>query len=118
MLKSDPLINNVMVHGDKRKFLSALIVPDFEKVKQFAAEQGIASDSISTLARDPKVVQLISERVEAVNKQLAKYETIKKFAVLDRDFTLEGGELTPTLKVKRKVVYQKYKDILDSFYRE
>jgi long-chain acyl-CoA synthetase len=118
MLKSDPLINNVMVHGDKRKFLSALIVPDFEKVKRFAAEQGIASDSISSLARDPKVVQLISERVEAVNKQLAKYETIKKFAVLDRDFTLEGGELTPTLKVKRKVVYQKYKDILDSFYRE
>jgi long-chain acyl-CoA synthetase len=116
MLKTDPLISNVMVHGDRRNFLSALIVPDFEKLKQFATEQGISYGSMSDLVKDERVVKLVGERVEAVNKQLARYETIKKFAVLDKEFTLETGELTPTLKVKRKVVTEKYRSILDSFY--
>ncbi len=70
------------------------------------------------LVKNEKVVKLISDRVEAVNSQLAKYETIKKFEIMDEDFTLESGELTPTLKIKRKVVSQKYKDLLDSFYKE
>ncbi|MBI5118058.1 long-chain fatty acid--CoA ligase [Candidatus Poribacteria bacterium] len=118
MLKSDPLIANVMVHGDKRKFLSALVAPEFEKLKVFAAEKGIEYNSMSDLVKDERVVKLISERIEAVNKELAKYESIKKFAVIDKDFTMESGELTPTLKVKRKVVSAKYKDILDSFYKE
>ncbi len=118
MLKSDPMISNAMVHGDKRKFLSALIVPDFERLKKFAEEAGIRYGSISKLVKHEKVVKLIGESVEAVNKQLPKYETIKKFAVLDKEFTLEGGELTPTLKVKRKVVTAQYKDLLDSFYKE
>ncbi len=117
MLKAEPYISNVMVHGDRRKFLSALVVPDFEKLEKFAAEQGIQYNSMSDLVKDQKVVALIQERVDAVNKQLARFETIKKFSILDKEFTLEDGELTPTLKVKRKVVSQKYKDILDSFYK-
>jgi long-chain acyl-CoA synthetase len=118
LLKTDPLINNVMVHGDKRKFLSALIVPEFDKLKQFAEEQGITYESMSDLVKDDRVVNLINERVEAVNKGLARYETIKKFAIMDKEFTLEDGEITPTLKVKRKVVSAKHKDLLDSFYKE
>ncbi|GAB4337754.1 MAG: AMP-dependent synthetase/ligase [Candidatus Abyssubacteria bacterium] len=118
LLKSDPLISNAMVHGDRRKFLSALIVPDFERLKKFAEEHGIRYDSVSELVRNEKVVKLIGESVDAVNRLLPKYETIKKFGVLDKEFTLEGGELTPTLKVKRKVVTARYKDLLDSFYRE
>jgi long-chain acyl-CoA synthetase len=102
MLKAEPYISNVMVHGDRRKFLSALIVPDLEKLAKFAAEQGIKYGSMSDLVKDQRVVDLIQDRVDAVNKQLARYETIKTFAILDREFTLEDGELTPTLKVKRK----------------
>lgn len=118
LLKSNPWISNAMVHGDKRKFLSALIVPDFEKVERFAAEKGIRYGSMADLVKDEKVVNLIRECVESANRQLARYETIKRFAVLDSDFTLEGGELTPTLKVKRKVVTEKFKGLLDSFYVE
>jgi len=115
-LKTDPFIGNAMVHGDKRKFLSALIVPDFERLEKFAKEQGIEYGSMSELVKHEKVVALMNERVEAVNNSLARYETIKKFAIMDKDFTLEDGEITPTLKVKRKVVSDKYKNILDSFY--
>ncbi|MBI4830760.1 MAG: long-chain fatty acid--CoA ligase [Candidatus Lindowbacteria bacterium] len=118
LLKTDPLVANVMVHGDKRKFISALIVPEFEKLKQFAAEKGIKYGSMSELVKDERVVKLIGECVAAANRELASYESIKKFAVMDKDFTLESGELTPTLKVKRKVVTAKYKDTLDSFYKE
>ncbi|UCD59072.1 MAG: long-chain fatty acid--CoA ligase, partial [Candidatus Hydrogenedentota bacterium] len=118
MLVSDPLISHVMVHGDRRKFLSALIVPEFEKLTRFADEQGIHYKSMSDLVKDERVVALIGGRVDAVNSQLARYETIKKFAILDREFTQEDGELTPTLKLKRKVVLEKHKHVLDSFYEE
>lgn len=117
-LKTDPMIANAMVHGDKRKFLSALIVPDFERLEKIAKVQGIKYGSISELVKHEKIVALINERVEVVNSSLARYETIKKFAIMEKDFTLEAGEITPTLKVKRKVVLEKYRDILDSFYEE
>ncbi len=116
MLKAQPLISNAMVHGDRRKFLSALITVDYEKLEPIAKEEGIEYKSHADLARDRRVRELISERVDAVNAQLAQYETIKKWALIEKDFTIEGGELTPTLKVKRKVVTAKYKDTLDSFY--
>jgi long-chain acyl-CoA synthetase len=73
---------------------------------------------MSELVQDKKVVDLIAASVERVNSGLARFETIKKFSILDNEFTLEGGELTPTLKVKRKVVYGKHKNVLDSFYEE
>ena len=116
MLKTHPLISNVMVHGDRRKFLSALITVDQEKLEKIAKEQGIEYDSYSDLVKDERITKLIGERVDAVNSQLARYETIKKWALIEEDFSLEGGELTPTLKVKRKIVTAKYEDVLDSFY--
>jgi long-chain acyl-CoA synthetase len=117
-LKTDPWIANAMVYGDKRKFLSALIVPDFEKLEQFAEEEGIAYDSLPDLVKHDRIINLMNERVAAINSGLARYETIKKFAVLDKDFTLTAGEITPTLKIKRKVVLERYQDILDSFYQD
>ena len=68
------------------------------------------------MVKHEKVIKLVGERVDTVNSQLARYETIKKWVIVENDFTLEGGELTPTLKVKRKVVTAKYKKILDGFY--
>jgi long-chain acyl-CoA synthetase len=115
-LKSDPLISQVMVHGDRRKFLSALITLNEEAARKWAGENGVPAGA--ALHQDPKVVARIQLSVDALNAKLPSYSTIKRFAILPRDFTQEAGELTPTLKVKRKQVSQKHQALLDSFYAE
>jgi len=115
-LKTDPLISQVMVHGDRRKFLSALVTLNEENARRWADERGISAGA--PLHAHPSVIARIQEAVEAVNAHQASYSTIKKFAIVPKDFTQETGELTPTLKVKRKVVTQKYQALLDSFYAE
>ncbi len=118
LLKTDPLISQVMVHGDRRKFLSALITLNTDELTKLAQQQNISVKDASTLLKSDQVYDLIRKRVEEKNKQLPSFETIKKFAILEKDFSIEGGELTPTLKVKRKVVTERYWDLLDSFYKE
>jgi len=113
-LKTEPFISQVVVHGDKRKFLSALVTVNEENVRKWAADNGVTLGP--TLHEEPVVRDRIQKAVDAVNAKQASYSTIKKFALLPRDFTQEGGELTPTLKVKRKVVSERYKALLDGFY--
>jgi long-chain acyl-CoA synthetase len=115
-LKTDPLISQVMVHGDKRKFLSALITLNEDNARKWAADNGLPAGE--GLHQDPRLLARIQQAVDVLNARQASYSTIKRFAVLPRDFTQETGELTPTLKVKRKVVTQKHKDLLDGFYAE
>ncbi len=115
-LKTDPLISQAMVHGDKRKFLSALITLNPENARAWAVEHGLPGGE--GLHRDPMLLERIQKAVDALNARQASYATIKKFAVLPRDFTQETGELTPTLKVKRKVVTERHRALLDSFYEE
>lgn len=116
LLKTDRYISQVMVYGDQRPYLVALITLDEAEILRFAKESGIENGKMEHLVNDPKVIQKIESIVQEKNQQLASYETIKKFKILPTDFTQESGELTPTLKVKRKVVTQKYKDLLDSMY--
>ncbi|HZZ83685.1 MAG TPA: long-chain fatty acid--CoA ligase [Anaeromyxobacteraceae bacterium] len=116
-LKTDPLISQVMVHGDKRKFLSALVTLNEEAVRKWAAENGVGVGPAG-LSQDPRVRARIQQAVDALNARQASYSTIKKFAILPKDFTQEAGELTPTLKVKRKYCTEKYRQVLDSFYVE
>jgi long-chain acyl-CoA synthetase len=111
-----PYVSQVMVYGDKRKFLSALITLNEETLVPWAAEQGIASGELAELSEHEQVKALIDRAVKNLNADLASYETIKKYEILPHDFTQETGELTPTLKVKRKFCTQKYQDILDGFY--
>ncbi len=113
---TDPYIEQVAVVGDGRKYISALIVPEFEALSRWAKEQGIEFKDYSELVKHPKVVELIQQRVDLVNQKLAKYEQIKKFVILDHPFTEEGGELTPTQKKKRRIIESKYKDLIDSMY--
>jgi long-chain acyl-CoA synthetase len=115
-LKTDPLISQVMVHGDKRKFLSALVTLNEEAARKWAADAGVALSG--PLHEDPRVRARIQQAVDALNAKQASYSTIKKFVILPGDFTQEAGELTPTLKVKRKYCTQKYKALLDAFYTE
>lgn len=117
-LNSSRFISQVMVYGDRRKFLSALITLDEEHIKQWAVGRGIAFSSLAELSQHPEVYKLVERLVDDRNRRLANYETIKKFAILERDLSQEHGELTPTLKVKRKDVTKKYQKLLDSFYSE
>jgi long-chain acyl-CoA synthetase len=115
-LKTDPLISQVMIHGDKRKFLSALVTLNEENARRWASEHGLPWGE--AIVKDPKLRARIQQAIDALNAKQASYSTVKKFEILPRDFTQETGELTPTLKVKRKLVTQKYKDLLDAFYAE
>jgi len=115
-LKTNPLIAEIVMIGNKRNFPSALIVPNFDNLQKWAKAQGLTAASKEELVRDPRVVALYDQTVQALTKDLAQFERIKKIALLPREFTLEAGELTPTLKVKRRVVEQKYKDVIDRLY--
>jgi long-chain acyl-CoA synthetase len=114
---ASPLVSQVMVHGDKRNYLVALVTVDPENAKKFAKDRGIQNGDYATIASSKEIEREIDDVMKKVNSQLASYETIKKFKVLDRDFEV-GVELTPTLKVKRKFANEKYRSILDSFYSE
>jgi long-chain acyl-CoA synthetase len=113
-----PYVSQVVVHGDKRQFLSALISLNEETIGAWAREQGIPFESAAELAEKPEVKKLIKDAVDRLNAGLASYETIKKYKILKHDLTQDAGELTPTLKVKRKFISEKYKSDLDAFYAE
>ncbi|HEY0556589.1 MAG TPA: long-chain fatty acid--CoA ligase [Thermoanaerobaculia bacterium] len=117
-LKGSRFIGQAVVIGDRRKFLSALLVPDFEALKPWAEKQGVHAADNEALIADPKVKELIGHEVAAVNANLAGFEKIVAWELLPNEFTLETGEITPTLKVKRRVVNQKYGPIIDRLYAE
>ncbi len=111
-----PYVSQVMVYGDKRKFLSALITLAEENIQAWAEQNGVSGRGLAELSGQPEVEKLIQGYVDKLNADLASYETIKKYKILPHDFTQEAGEMTPTLKVKRKFCIEKYREILDGFY--
>ncbi len=118
MLKVSPLILNAVLVGDAYKFIAALIVPNFANVEAAARQQGRTFASHEQLAADPWVHELIGREVAQVNSKLAQYETIKRFALLDHDFTFDGGQLTYTLKLKRRVIAERYAQTIEGLYAE
>jgi long-chain acyl-CoA synthetase len=114
-LKQSQWISQAVMHGDRRPYPVALITLDEEEIAKFAEEEGLPKD-IPSLAREPKVRQLIQNHLDKVNSKYAQVEQIKKFVILDHDLSQETGELTPTLKVKRNVVNERYADLFDSLY--
>jgi len=117
LLKTDPFISQALVHGDRRPYPVALITLNPDELTKFAREQGILTTDPAVIVKHPKIVERVGRTVEEKNTQLQSYAKIKKFAILPADFSQEGGELTPTLKVKRKVVAEKYRDVLEDLYR-
>jgi long-chain acyl-CoA synthetase len=111
-------LSQVVMLGDKRPFCVALITINEETVGKWAAEQGIAWDGYADLASKPEVYKLIWDAVEDVNRRLASYETIKKIALLDHDFSQETGELTPKMSIKRKVVEANNRELVEGFYEQ
>ena len=116
LLKTQPHISQAVVIGDNRKYCVALVTVDAEEVERFARAQQLEMADRGVLAQHPKVVELIEGEVQTVNQQLASYESIKYFRILDRDFAQETGELTPSLKVKRKVVTERFRSLIDEMY--
>jgi long-chain acyl-CoA synthetase len=103
------------MHGDQRPYPVILITLDEEEIVSFAREHGLPEQP-ALLAREPAIRDLIGGEVDRVNARYAQVEQVKRFAILEHDLTQAGGELTPTLKVKRNVVAEKYAEILDSLY--
>jgi long-chain acyl-CoA synthetase len=116
LLKAVSPVANAVVVGERRNFLVALLTLDAEKAPALAREKGWPED-LAALAQDARLQQHLHEQIEKhVNSQVARFESIKKFAVLPRDFTVEAGELTPSLKVRRKAVEEKYASVIEELY--
>jgi len=110
------LVSNIVVHGNERNFCSALICLEADAATAWAAQHGLEGKSYAEIAASPQIQEELQRVVDELNSKLNRWETIKKFAVLDRDLTVESGELTPSLKVKRKVVEENNRDLLNGFY--
>ena len=115
-LKLDKFISDAYVYGDGKPYLVALLTPNLERLIDLGRELGIHYIDIEELVTNEKVMAVYTRRMEAFNAALPSYKTIKRFAVLPREFTIDGGELTPTLKLKRKEIYNKYKDTIEELY--
>jgi long-chain acyl-CoA synthetase len=114
---TDPYIEMVSVVGDNRKFITALVVPDFENIKTWLKEQGeTPPDDNQKIIQNEKVKKLLDERIQLVNKKLARYEQIKSYVILSQPFSEQTGELTPSLKKKRRIIEGKYKSQIDAMY--
>lgn len=118
ILRTSRYISQVVAVGDRQKFVTALVTLNLEYLEPWARAQGIDFKSSEDLAAHPKVQQLIESEVMDKNKQLASFESVKRVRIVPKDFTIAGGELTPTLKIKRKVVTEKYKKLLEEMYAE
>ncbi len=101
-----------MLLGDRQNVVSALIVPEFERLRQWAKEQQITASDNAALIANPQVRRLIKAEIDRLSKDLADFEKVRRFALLERDFSQETGELTPTLKLKRRVIAEKYAGII------
>lgn len=118
LLLVDKFVEQVAVVADQRKFVSALIVPEYNILEEWARENGIAFDNREELCSNKKVIAMMAERIETLTQGLASYEKIKKFVLLAHHFSMENGELTNTLKLRRPVVYKSYKDVINKIYEE
>lgn len=117
-LRLDKYISQAFVYGDRKPYLVALLTPNIDRVLEFAKTEKIPYLDTSELVASRRTLELYKERVAEVNKHLPSYETIKNFALLPAEFSVEGGELTPTMKMKRKVIYAKYSDKIENLYHQ
>ena len=115
-LGQDKFIEQVAIIGDGRKYVSALIVPDFEELKAWAEKRKIKFSSIEELVNNADTHRMMEQRIEGYQKDLASYEQIKRFVLLPRPFTMEAGELTNTLKIRRAVINKRYAPLIDAMY--
>jgi long-chain acyl-CoA synthetase len=115
-LKFSPFITDAVVVGDKRPYLVALVMIDHENVERYAQDNAIPFSNFASLCRRPEIQELIQSELDRVNKGFARVEQVKKFRLIEQKLTAEDEELTPTMKLKRKLVNEKYKDLIEAMY--
>ena len=118
MLLVDKYVDQIAIVAEERKFVSALLVPDFRLLEEYARQAGIPFTSREDLCNSPRINAMMMERVETLQQSLAHYEKVKRITLIPRAFSMESGELTSTLKLKRPVVYKNFKEIIDKMYEE
>jgi long-chain acyl-CoA synthetase len=118
LLKEDFFMDQAAVIGDGRKYASALIVPSFEQLEKHALEQGISFSSRDDLLKNPKILSFYRERIDYRTRHLGQVEKLKKFTLLPREFSQENRELTPTQKIRRKVINDHFKDAIEAMYTD
>jgi long-chain acyl-CoA synthetase len=117
-IKGSRFVNQVVLVGAERKFPAALIVPMWEQLDSYCKLKAIEVKSRREMCEHPRIIDLFQRQIDKLTPNLARYEKIKKIALLENEFSIEGGELTPTLKIKRRVIDQKYRDVIEKLYKE
>src|SRR5262249_59875692 len=116
-LKKAPFVSQIAVYGDRKPYLVALVTLDPPQVQAWAAANGVGHADIAELCTNPQFLAKLDEGIQAANRELASYDTVKYYVVLPEDFTLENELLTPTLKIRRRNIQQRYHDLYESLYR-
>ena len=118
MLRSSRFVNQAVLVGNERKFAAALIVPNFEMLESYARLKELEIETLEEYCEHPRIVDLFTRQIEAITVNLSNFEKVKRFALLKYEFTVESGELTPTLKIKRRVINEKHREVIDRIYRD
>ncbi|MBI1760109.1 MAG: long-chain fatty acid--CoA ligase [Acidobacteria bacterium] len=116
LIRGIPMVEQVIVIGNARKFAAALIVPNLDALRTYAKSLALEVKEAAQLAQQPRILEYFKKKVDEVTRELAPHEKIKKIALIPQEFTIEGGELTPSLKIRRKFVEDKYRDVIDALY--
>ena len=114
----DKYIDQLAIIADQRKFVSALIIPEYRLLEEYARSHGIPFTDRRDLCKNPKINSMLKERIDTLQQQLAQYEQVKRFVLLPHPFSMERGELTNTLKIKRRVLNENYKKEIEKMYEE
>jgi long-chain acyl-CoA synthetase len=115
-LKESPFIEQVMLVGAEKKFVGALIVPSFSNLQDWSRKNNVSASGNEELIRNPKVIEMFRELIESFNKFFNHVEQVKKFELLAHEWSVDTGEMTPKLSLKRKVIMEKYRDAIDRIY--
>jgi long-chain acyl-CoA synthetase len=118
LIGADMYIEQVVIIGDNKKFVSALIVPSFEALEEYAVANNIEFLTRAELVAKPEIIAFYKNRIEARSQNLANFERIKEFKLMADEFSIDRNEITPTMKIKRKVVADKYEDLINAMYNE
>jgi long-chain acyl-CoA synthetase len=117
LFAGNEFIDQFVLIGDKRMFLTALIVPDFNALKEYADSHGIAYKKNEDLTKNSEIHHMIEDMVQSAQKDLSNFEKVRRFVLLDAPFTIESGEMTPSMKIRRKAVEERYRDLIESMYQ-
>jgi long-chain acyl-CoA synthetase len=118
MLRASRFVNQAVLVGNERKFPAALIVPNFEMLESYAKLKELDIKTQAEFCSNPRILDLFTRQIEAMTPNISPFEKVKRFILIENEFSVENGEMTPTLKIKRRVIDEKYRELIDEMYRD